>query len=158
MGISGSFYSRPGKVSTLIVDADLDLAGFDLLTDDIIEKTGAHGVDIDGLILKDSALKTALATVNVVNNAGTTSWVDVDCTAHVGSGKCILILKMQAIGEAGTLHIRSGDEEDGIQLDALNQNGIARWQLYSPNGHFDYKVSSSSDDFSIWLEGFIPLV
>jgi len=42
------------KMSTLIIDADLDLAAYKLVTNDIHEKTVGHGVEIDGMVVKDS--------------------------------------------------------------------------------------------------------
>jgi hypothetical protein len=53
-------YNGPagGDLSGLNVDANLDMGAYDLLTDDIKESTGAHGVDIDGVEVKDSEIVT----------------------------------------------------------------------------------------------------
>jgi hypothetical protein len=51
-------YSGGGTVSGLVVDADLDMGAYDLKTDDIKESTGAAGVVVDELIVKDGVLLT----------------------------------------------------------------------------------------------------
>lgn len=55
----GSF-SGPagGDLSGLNVDADLDMAAYNLKTDDIKESTSAAGVNVDGVDMKDSEILT----------------------------------------------------------------------------------------------------
>lgn len=50
------FYGGAGSLSALVIDADLNMGAYNLLTDDIKEHTGAHGVDVDGVIMKDGVI------------------------------------------------------------------------------------------------------
>jgi exopolysaccharide biosynthesis protein len=68
-----SITSGTSKISNLVIDADLNLAGYDLKTDDIKESTGAAGVTIDGVLVKDSELKT-----DVIHEKTGTAGVTVD--------------------------------------------------------------------------------
>jgi hypothetical protein len=67
-------YNGPagGDLSGLNVDANLDMGAYDLLTDDIKESTGAHGVDVDGILLKDMGFNASnyakIASANLRNS------------------------------------------------------------------------------------------
>ena len=50
--------SAVATLSTLTVDDDLNMGAYDLKTDDIKESSGAHGVDIDGCLIKDNAINS----------------------------------------------------------------------------------------------------
>lgn len=68
-------------ISTIIVDANLDMGAYDLKADDIKESTGAAGVDVDGVKMKDSEVITAGA----VNNAALYNKVVSDINRHAHS-------------------------------------------------------------------------
>lgn len=54
-----SIISPPGaNMSQVVVDADLDMGGYDLKTDDVKESSAGVGVDVDGVKNKDSVLIT----------------------------------------------------------------------------------------------------
>lgn len=50
---------RATKISQITIDADLDLKTFKLITDTVAEKTVTHGVDVDGVNLKDGFVDKA---------------------------------------------------------------------------------------------------
>lgn len=133
-----------GKLSGLAIDADLAM--------------GAHNITLDAAQTVDgkdvsSVGLLPLATVQVVTNGADVGWTDVNCEAHVGTGKCILLVKIVKTNNNGTVHIKSGDEEDDPPVFDLLINGIARALVYSAAGHFQYKTAVGYAQ--IYLEGYI---
>ena len=51
----------PGQIGSgiLVIDSDINMGGHDILVDDVLESTNGHGVEVDGVDLKDNKLLQA---------------------------------------------------------------------------------------------------
>jgi hypothetical protein len=152
--------SSGARISTLIIDADLDMGVYDLKTDDIKEHTGAHGVDIDGVLLKDSepycdAIKEKSAATGVTIDgclvkdggaAAVVSNLSVDANLDMGAYD----LKTDEIKESTGAH---GVDVDGVLLKDMGFNATNYAKIASANlrNSHDAEIHDERADGSTWL-------
>ena len=85
--ISGTFISKPARISALIVDSDLDLAAYKLKTDHIAESTASHTIIADNTVQAETvkadhiAEKTASHTI-IADNTVQAAMVKADHIAE----------------------------------------------------------------------------
>lgn len=158
----GSYSGGGSKISTLAVDANLDMGTFKLITDEIDGKTDADIIDVCQMGISHGGLQMAAAAVEVLANGMAVAWTDVDCSGTVGSNKCLIFLKVRADAAVQWVDIRGyADQEDMQAPDYyrmnLQVNGIGRCTVFAPDGHIDYMHEDVAGDCHIFVEGFIAL-
>lgn len=128
----------------------------------ISEYSGADGVNVDTLKLKNGALGTAKPATQILTGGGATAWADINATSVVGANKCFIFLKVVRSG-AGYVDVRGPSDQEDMEAPnyyrmILGAGGIARIQVYSPDGHIDYLKENVAGTVDIYVEGYIPMV
>ena len=115
--------------------------------DDIIEKTSAHGVEIDGVLVKDGDVGVATISSKAGTSVGVTLGTDSGDDFNVGSGKFVVE------GDTGNVGIGNTAPEADLHIGSYQSGSgtTATLRLSEGNGSgastgFDVKYVGSSDN------------
>jgi len=104
--------------------------------DDIVEKTSAHGVEIDGVLIKDGDVGVATISSKAGTSVGVTLGTDSGDDFNVGSGKLVVE------GDTGNVGIGTPSPDQTLVVKTADGGGIAiensagdqyRWAVNSDN-------------------------
>ena len=143
--------SAVATLSTLTVDADLDMGAYDVKTDDIKESTATHGVDVDGVLIKDDAINSieAVGASVLPKDVSDNLRKSHDAEAHHGINDASYhLLKTMTFtyGIKGNLRIKFDRKANGAYAvyGRVYKNGVA---LGTADGGTDqYQSSTQTQD------------
>ena len=140
-------------VSTLVVDDHLDMGAYDLKTDDVKESTATHGVDVDGVLIKDDAINSieAVGASVLPKDPSDNLRNSHDAEAHHGiNDTSYHLLKTMTFtyGIKGNLRIKFDRKANGAYAvyGRVYKNGVA---LGTADGGVDQTYQNFSEDIDI---------
>lgn len=95
------------NLSDITIDQNLDMLTYDVLVDDIKEKTGAHGVDVDGVLCKDIAIAPSAIPKKVSDNLRHSHDAEVHDERADGSTWLLIKTFTLTTGIKGTLRFKA---------------------------------------------------
>ena len=141
------------KVSTLVVDTDLDMASYDLKSDEIKESSAGVGVKVDGVLMKDNAINTIDAVGGSVlpKDASANLRNSYDAEAHHGINDAsyhLLKTFTFTYGIKGTINVKFDRKANGAYAvyGRVYKNGVA---LGTADGGVDQTYQNFSEDIDI---------
>jgi hypothetical protein len=120
------------SISTIDVDGDLDMGAYDLKTDDIIESTSNHGVDVEGVNMENNKLTTvdaigeSVISKSVSDNLRNSHDAEVD-TSTTGASYVKVKTMTFTDGIKGTLRVKFALKKAGgyTGYGRVYKNGVA---------------------------------
>jgi hypothetical protein len=108
--------SQVASISTLTVNDNLDMGAYKILTDDIDEHTGAHGVDVDSCKLRDGALVGTVSESAIIKKASDNLRNSHDAEINDQTGASYVKQKTMTFtnGIKGTLRVKFDLKDNAV--------------------------------------------
>jgi hypothetical protein len=139
--------------ATIIKDGDLNMGAYDIKTDDVKESSSGHGVDVDGVLIKDDAVNSIDAVGGSVlpKEVSANLRNSHNAEAHHGTNDASYhLLKTMTFtyGIKGNLRVKFDRKANGayVVYGRLYKNGVA---LGTADGGSDQTYTEFSEDVDV---------